>query len=268
MGRNRTKIILLIAAIPLGVFLSLLWIGSWRDAAIAPNHPATFPAASVQAPEHSMAAPSLPPAEKTQPPAAHRADAAVSSTGRDEELRTWRDLARTNLEVALARAAALTLQEDRDAAVNQICLEVARRDPARALAVAWRMGLGKRDGPPDGGVLENLAEHCARTNLSTTLDWATQLPGEPRDDRRERLIAGLAEFWAKTAPQEAAGLIADELPEGAMQCQAATTVLREWARRDLSSATAWAKAAPSGALRDTALRTLAALTLKPPQASP
>lgn len=143
--------------------------------------------------------------------------------------------------------------DERASTLADVCLQVAQTDPRQAVAAAQRSGLG--EGP--GGVMDRLVQQWAAQDFAGADGWVM---AQPADQRREGMLARLASVQSQTDPASAANLVAERMPAGPLQDEAAITVLDRWAARDLAAATAWADRFPAGGLRDRArqeLRTFA-----------
>ena len=64
---------------------------------------------------------------------------------------------------------------------------------------------------------------------------------------------------AQTDPASAGALVAERMPPGPAQDEAAITVATQWARRDMDGAAAWVASFPPGPLQQRAEAQLAAL---------
>jgi hypothetical protein len=78
-------------------------------------------------------------------------------------------------------------------------------------------------------------------------------------EQRDQLIARLAFVRSQTSPIEAATLVAERIPAGGAQTEAAIAVLHQWALRDLSAAGQWATRFPEGELRSRAFSELGSI---------
>lgn len=94
--------------------------------------------------------------------------------------------------------------------------------------------------------LENLTQQWAARNHAAALAWAMdQKAGVTRD----RLIQRIAFVQAQSSPADAAWLVVEQIPSGAIQADAAISVLHQWALKDLAAAGAWVQRFPEGALK-------------------
>jgi hypothetical protein len=150
---------------------------------------------------------------------------------------------------ALAWAAGLQHRDEREAALTDVCLQLAETDPAEAV-------LQRESRLADYqsyDALEDLAQKWAETDLAAALAW---LAGHPADARRDQLIGRVAYVQSQTAPQAAAQLVIADMTPGDAQIEAAVSVLHQWGKQDLPAATAWAEQFPEGSLRARALQEL------------
>jgi hypothetical protein len=186
-----------------------------------------------------------------------------------KEMRELRELTRRDPQAALTLAAQQPTREERDEALKAVCLQLAQTDPALALTTAWSFQIGlEGNSETDTRALENMANRWAMTDLPTALAWASEQPATAQDARRDWIMKGLASAWAKTSPEAAARLVAEQISPGPVQAQAAMEVLIPWATSDFADATAWAEQFPSGALREMALAKLARQAQPESSASP
>lgn len=140
----------------------------------------------------------------------------------------------------------LTDVGERDAALADVCFQMAQTDPRQATLLADHHGLG--DLP--GATLENLVMQWALKDLTSATDWAKELPD---GDRKDEMLARVAMVMAKTSPAEAAAMVATQLPEGSARTESVISVIHQWAMRDFPGARAWAELFPEGPLRERAL---------------
>lgn len=147
-------------------------------------------------------------------------------------------------------------ENERNAAVADVCFQVAQADAAQAVAIAGRHGLGL----VPGAVLENLVHQWAGQDLPGAALWIQQLPA---GEQRSQMLQRLAYVQAKTEPAAAATLVIEQIPPGPIQDEAAITVLHQWALRDPGSAAAWIGQFPPGSLRERAERELRGIAALP-----
>jgi hypothetical protein len=154
------------------------------------------------------------------------------------------------LEHELNQAVEISSEEERKNALVIACLHWADSNPADALDLARRFGLGQ----VSDSLCEDIAQKWAGSDFTAALTWANrESPGEQRD----RVIARLAFVRAQTEPAAAATLVASQIPAGPTLDEASISVAHQWALRDLGGAFAWVDRFPSGDLRDRALSELA-----------
>ncbi|MBC8095951.1 MAG: hypothetical protein H7Y43_09075 [Akkermansiaceae bacterium] len=176
------------------------------------------------------------------------------------EMRELRELTIQDPDAALTLAAEQPTREERDEAVREVCLQLARLDPARALTNAWRLQLGKdSDGSTDYMALENISKRWAETDLAAAIAWVSEQKSGENDDRRDWILKGLASVSSKFLPTDAARLVSEQILPGQVQLQAALAVLKQWAALDFDSASAWAEQFPEGGIRDSAREQLTQL---------
>jgi hypothetical protein len=169
---------------------------------------------------------------------------AVASDG-DEWRRVVRRWAARDLEAALAWALEISPTEPRAEALEAVCFGLAESDPASAVALAATVSLHERP----GAILENLIQRWAGADSVAALAWAN---AQPAGELRDHLVARIAFVRAAKAPAEAARLIVENIPSGAIQAEATMTVIHLWARRDFAATAGWVERFPSGALRERA----------------
>jgi hypothetical protein len=147
---------------------------------------------------------------------------------------------------ALSWAAELTLSFERQTTMGQILAQMLERDPQ----VAVQAAISHFD-ETKNGLLEQLMQQWAAQDFSSAHEWITQqAPSEQRDE----LLAHIAFTQSRTAPEEAARLVAEEISSGDTQVEAAIWVLSQWALSDPKGALAWLKQFPEGSIRDRAQR--------------
>jgi len=141
---------------------------------------------------------------------------------------------------------------ERNTTLADVCYQIAQNDPQQATQMADQSGLGNLPGAP----LENLVSQWAAKDLTTALAWVNERsPGVEKDMMLSRVAVVLAE----TTPAQAAQMVADQIPAGDIQTEAAISILYHWARRDLPGAHAWVQLFPEGPVRERALNELKGL---------
>lgn len=149
---------------------------------------------------------------------------------------------------ALSWAAELTLPFERQTTMGQVLTQMLERDPQ----VAVQAAISHFD-ETKNGLLEQLMQQWAAQDFSAAHDWITQqAPGEQRDE----LMAHIAFAQSRTAPADAARLVAEEISPGDTQVEAAIWVLNQWVLSDPEGASAWLKQFPKGAIHDRVQREL------------
>jgi hypothetical protein len=184
--------------------------------------------------------------EEDAPAAARLAESITDLNLRGEVIylvaRLW---GKKDVEAALTWAGALKIEYEREAALTDAALELAREDLSRALQLSARFFREDEPSP----VLENLAQRWAENNFPAALAWTLANSTGPQ---RDELVARLALVEASHAPRTAAQLVVDEMRPGESQNEAAISVLHQWAQRNVSEAVAWVERFPDGPLRDRA----------------
>ena len=167
----------------------------------------------------------------------------------EEKLGVLRDWARQQPEAALEWALQQPDGPQRHEVVVDVCYLVAQSDPATAVSFAQQLHLDQ--GP--GAVMENLIQQWAGEDASAAYAWVQV---QPLGEERDRLMMRIALIWSQTDPANAAQMVARQIAAGAIQNEAAMTVLHQWALRDMQGAIAWAQLYPAGALHDRAINEL------------
>lgn len=150
-----------------------------------------------------------------------------------------------DLQAALAWASGLSNPAERQNALTAVCCTLAEKNPSMAVTEAETLHLGQQD----ANLLPNLVQQWAAKDLQGALYWSKNYPVEAQ---REDMLARVAFVQAQTDPAAAARLVVEKISPGAMQDNAAMSVLSEWASRDHVAATAWAESFPDGPLKTTA----------------
>ena len=153
-----------------------------------------------------------------------------------------------NPYAAVEWAAQLPDGENRDAALETACYEIANVNPAEAVALAEKYALTNH------ATLANLTQQWAQQDLGAAYKWVlTRREGEERND----LAARIGYVWSGSQPAAAANFVVQEIPPGPVQTEAAISVLHQWAIRDLNGAMAWVELFPDGDIRQRAIKELA-----------
>ncbi len=142
--------------------------------------------------------------------------------------------------------------DERTLMLSVICYQIAEADPALAIESATRLDLKEQR----YGIEANLAEQWAARDFSAASAWALRQPvGAQRDQMLQRMIL----VQAQTKPEDAGTLVAEQMPPGPAQDEAAVTVVTQWAKIDLARASAWVASFPPGLLQQRAETQLAIL---------
>jgi hypothetical protein len=167
------------------------------------------------------------------------------------ELRALKELAAKDSEAALERVSQMSVAEEREAALKEVCLQLAVSDPASAMNAAWQFQLGSLGGLAENAVLEELAGRWAATDLSAALAWLSQQPLDEAG-QRDRVLKGIAFAWSKESPADAVRLVIEHMSPDYAQCDAAIKLAGRWAAVDFSTAAAWVDLFPEGSIQDRA----------------
>jgi hypothetical protein len=158
-----------------------------------------------------------------------------------DEIRAW---ARSHPQRAREWLANAPDGVKRDTVAEMVCLQIAETDPAAATTLADSYGAGCTN------VLENIVLQWAGQDIQAASKWAaTKPPGTQRDN----LLSRIAFVESKTYPENAATLVAELIPPGQIQDEAAISVLYQWAQKDPRAAMKWAQTFSAGALHDRAV---------------
>jgi len=137
---------------------------------------------------------------------------------------------------------------ERDTILGCACFQIADRDPSLAIRMLVQQGVGSERREV---MLGNLAQQWAALDMPAAVAWARSCPpGRVRDT----LLLHVALAQSKVDPEDAAAIVAQQIPPGSTQENAAIAVLQAWAKQDGDGALAWASRFPPGELRDRALR--------------
>jgi hypothetical protein len=186
----------------------------------------------------------LPSQAASIPPTPVVADADSSSPDALEdpdEIRAW---ARSHPQHAREWLANASEGVKRDTVAEIVCLQIAETNPAAAVALADGYGAGCTN------VLENLAMQWAGQDIQAASNWAAT---KPAGAQRDNLLSRIAFVESKTYPENAATLVAELIPAGQIQDEAAISVLYQWAQKDPRAAMKWAQTFSAGALHDRAV---------------
>jgi hypothetical protein len=139
--------------------------------------------------------------------------------------------------------------DERNSALTDVCFQIAETDPRSAVQLADQYGISNLNGT----MFANLVQRWAEQDFEAALVWAEK---RPNGELRNQMLVRAAMVLAEDSPSDAAQMIANELPSGGTQNEAALTVLHQWAKSDLSAASEWAARFPVGPLRDRAMNEL------------
>jgi len=132
----------------------------------------------------------------------------------------------------------------RDTVSEMVCLEIAETNAAAAVVLMDAYG------PRCTNVLENLMMQWADENVEAAYAWAA---AKPPGEQRDGLLSRVAFVESKTDPKDAANLVAEQVPPGRIQDEAAISVIYQWALKDPEAAMNWAQSFPVGTLHDRAV---------------
>jgi hypothetical protein len=197
-------------------------------------------------------------AKSNAPPEAPIEEAPDVEMSWAKEMRELKELAAKDPDAALEQVAQEPTKEDRNNALKEVCLQIARQDPAKAMTAAWCLGLGKFvDDPAESAALEKLAGQWAAADLPTALAWACEQPTD-EEERRDQVMKGLASVLSQSSPEVAACLVGEQMsPDGRAQFEATMVVVRQWAAQDFAGAAAWVALFPEGPIQDRGTEELA-----------
>jgi len=133
---------------------------------------------------------------------------------------------------------------------------VGKTNPEEGIILAERSGLNGDYATIKG----RLAGQWAAEDPTAAVSWALS---QPEGGERNQFVAQVASVQSRTSPAEAARLVLQEIPPGPELDNAVLAVVDGWARRDLTSATAWVNQFPYNLpLRKRAQAVLAASQVK------
>lgn len=174
------------------------------------------------------------------------ADADADSSSPDaledpDQIRAW---ARSHPQRARDWLANAPEGTKRDTVAEMVCLQIAETNPAAAVTLADGFGAGCSN------VLENLMMQWADQDIQAASKWAA---GKEPGTQRDSLLSRIAFVESKTYPENAAKLVAELIPPGQIQDEAAMSVINQWAQKDPKAAMKWAQTFLAGALHDRAV---------------
>jgi hypothetical protein len=132
----------------------------------------------------------------------------------------------------------------RETMAEIVCPELAQTDPARAVALAEQCNSSGTNFMK--ALRDGLGQQWAEQDMQATSAWAL---AKPAGEDRDRLLGRIALVKSKTNPEEAAQWVAEQMSPGAVQDEAAISVIYQWASRDANAAMAWVQSFPDGNLR-------------------
>jgi hypothetical protein len=147
-------------------------------------------------------------------------------------------------EAALKWASEIKSSAERYRAIRAACLELSQTNPGAAIDAIQTLNV-----PNDRNALENIVQSWAAQDLSAATSWALT---ESPPDSRDTLLTRISFVLSQSDPREAANFIVKNLPPGAIQTEAAISVLHNWAIKDWNSAKQWVDQFPEGPLRERA----------------
>jgi len=158
-----------------------------------------------------------------------------------DEIRAW---ARSNPRYAREWLSSASEGTRRDAVAEMVCLQMAETNAVAAIAVADRYAAGCTN------LLDNLLAQWANQDLQGAYQWAA---GKPPGAQRDSFLGRIAFVESKTDPEYAGRLVAEQIPPGQIQDEAAISVLYQWAQKNPNAAMTWAQSFPAGTLHDRAV---------------
>jgi hypothetical protein len=158
-----------------------------------------------------------------------------------DQIRAW---ARKNPRRALEWLVSAPEGAKRDTVSEMVCLEIAETNAAAAVVLADTYGARCTN------VMENLMMQWADRDVEAAYTWAA---AKPPGEQRDGLLSRIAFVESKTDPKDAATLVAEQIPAGRIQDEAAISVLYQWALKDPEAAMNWAQSFSAGILHDRAV---------------
>ncbi|HXT12625.1 MAG TPA: hypothetical protein VN873_13760 [Candidatus Angelobacter sp.] len=178
---------------------------------------------------------------RLEPVAADADSAGPDSLEDSDQIRAW---ARSNPGRAREWLASAPEGAKRETVSEMVCLQIAETNAAEAVALANDYEPGATN------VLENLMMQWADQDLQAAYEWAA---AKPPGKQRDALLSRIAFVESKTDPKDAATVVAQEIPPGPIQDEAAISVLYQWALKDPEAAMTWAQSFLPGTLHDRAV---------------
>lgn len=147
-------------------------------------------------------------------------------------------------EAALKWASEIKSPAERFSGIRAACLELSQTNPAAAINAMQTLNVAN-----DRNALENIVQSWAGQDFSAAKTWALT---ESPPDSRDTLLTRISFVLSQSDPREAANFIVKNLPPGAIQTEAAISILHNWAIKDWNSAKQWVDQFPEGPLRERA----------------
>jgi hypothetical protein len=211
--------------------------------------PAPQPAPVAPEPQVAVSAPVPAPAPPLAPPAPAKDNRNSALIERIQLMARLRDWAASDPFGALEWVLKTPDSPDFNDELQAVCLGLGQTDPAHAVEMAQTL-----EQPP--GVVENLVQQWAASDLTSALQWAND---QPEGGVHDELITRVALVLSKTDPSDAAGLVTEQIPPGTGQDEAVMMVVHQWGDQDLQAAASWVQTFPESPLRDRATEELQGL---------
>jgi hypothetical protein len=153
-------------------------------------------------------------------------------------------------DAAEAWASRLSNPAERNMALGYVSFAAVQADPARAAQVLEnsKLNADRRE-----IIVANLAQQLADRDLQPLYKQIEKLPP---GDERDNLYRWVALAQSHKDPANAVTLVTDRMAAGPIQSDAAIQILRQWARKDMTAASAWVDQFPPGSLREQAIKVL------------
>ena len=125
-----------------------------------------------------------------------------------------------------------------------VCPELARTDPARAVALAEQCNSSGTNFMK--ALRDGLVQQWAEQDTQAASAWTL---AKPAGEEQDRLLWRIALVESKTDPEKAAQWVAEQMSPGSVQDEAAISIIYQWASRDANAAMEWVQSFPEGNLR-------------------
>lgn len=178
-----------------------------------------------------------------------RQDLSVGRSREDTLARVFLAWTEQDPAAALAGASALDNPAERDQAIAGVCARISQDNPSAAIRTLVSQGVA--DSCPD--VLQQLAARWLAVDESEAIEWINL---QPEGEIRDLLMKQMAIARSQSDPAGAAQLIANRIPPGPVQDEAALSILRHWAIRDPRAASIWLATFPESEFHRSAVREL------------